>query len=174
MLKSSPQDLNANVATRIGVTINNGRATVGASVTDEAARIARENFLRRYKVKNRGATSGGRVASERLNTKMFLEKQTLPPQLRKFLGEVDDPRDAYLGTVADLAEFKAVDDFFGKTKFLADNDEGIGKLFINPTKLNQTQLKEMLDSGDYVQLGGKKVEEVPYWEKALQKAWKKL
>ncbi len=155
VLKSSPQDLNANVATRIGVTINNGRATVGASVTDEAARIARENFLRRYKVKNRGATSGGRVASERLNTKMFLEKQTLPPQLRKFLGEVDDPRDAYLGTVADLAEFKAVDDFFGKTKFLADNDEAIGKLFINPTKLNQTQLKEMLDSGEYVQLGGK-------------------
>lgn len=138
----------------IGGTVRFDKIRITGEVSDTAARLARENYLQRFKIKNRRSPlSGGRVATEKLNTKMFIERENVPKELRKLLGEIDDPREAYLGTVSDLAQFTAVDDFFGKVKNLADNDEGFGKFFINPNKLQEAQLKQMVDSGQYVQLG---------------------
>ena len=152
--QKSPQNLSNDVMSRIGATVNNGKLSLGASVPDEAARLAREDYLQSHRIKNRGPKlSSGRVATEKLNAKMFLERESVPKQLRVLLGEIDDPRESYLGTVSDLAQFSAVDDFFGTVKTLADGDEGFGKLFINPNKLKEQQLKDMLDSGQYVQLG---------------------
>tara|TARA_R100000995_G_scaffold64760_1_gene33862 strand:+ start:4234 stop:8367 length:4134 start_codon:yes stop_codon:yes gene_type:complete len=125
-------------------------------VSDEAAAEARKLTLNKYKnLKNR-KHKGGRVAVDRLNTGMFIDRENIPPAIRQLLGEVDDPREAYLGTIADLSEFKAIDDYFGVTRELADaNPETIGKYFMNPERFSEDQIKSLVDSGNYVQLGSK-------------------
>ena len=97
--------------------------------------------------------AGGRVAADRLDTGMFVSRENIPKPLRQLLGEIDDPRDAYLGTVADLAQFTAVDDYFGSIKDLSKQNSGIGKLFIDGNTLSPVQAKALRDRG-YVKLGG--------------------
>jgi hypothetical protein len=129
------------------------RIELGAKVTDEAVERAREGFLNRYSIRNREKLSGGRVARDRLDTGMFMTREAVPKPLRQLLGEVDDPREAYLGTIADLAQFNAVDDYFGMISKMAESNSGLGKLFVNGNTLTPDQAKALKDRG-YVKLGG--------------------
>ena len=126
---------------------------VGAKVTDAVAQKARENFLGRYSIKSREKLGGGRMARDRLDTGMFMSREEVPDELRALLGEIDDPREAYLGTIADLAQFTAVDDYFGTIAKMADQNSGIGKLFVNGNKLDPNQQKALSQQG-YIKLGG--------------------
>jgi hypothetical protein len=126
---------------------------VGAKVTDAVAQKARENFLGRYSIKSREKLGGGRMARDRLDTGMFMSREEVPDELRALLGEIDDPREAYLGTIADLAQFTAVDDYFGTIAKMADQNSGIGKLFVNGNKLDPNQQKALTQQG-YIKLGG--------------------
>lgn len=129
------------------------RIELGAKVTDETINRAREAFLSRYSIRNREKLSGGRVARDRLETGLFMTREAVPKPLRQLLGEVDDPREAYLGTIADLAQFNAVDDYFGTIAKLSENNSGLGKLFVNGNNLTPDQAKALKDRG-YVKLGG--------------------
>ena len=141
-----------NGLTRVGAG-DTMKIQLGAKVTDEAARKAREAFLGRYSIKNREKLGGGRVARDRLETGMFVTRENIPKSLRMLLGEVDDPREAYLGTIADLAQFNAVDDYFGTIAKLANENSGIGKLFINGNRISPQQAQALKERG-YVKLGG--------------------
>ena len=126
---------------------------VGAKVTDAVAQKARENFLNRYSLKSREKLGGGRMARDRLETGMFMTRENVPKALRQLLGEIDDPREAYLGTIADLAQFSAVDDYFGTVADLANKNSGIGKLFVNGNNLSPDQQRALTKQG-YIKLGG--------------------
>ena len=93
------------------------------------------------------------MARDRLDTGMFISRENVPKALRQLLGEVDDPAEAYLGTIADLAQFTAVDDYFGTIAKLADQNSGIGKLFINGNKYSPEQQAGLRRKG-YIKLGG--------------------
>ena len=125
----------------------------GSKVTDAAIQKARENFLGRYSIKAREKLGGGRMARDRLETGMFMAREDVPKALRRLLGEVDDPQEAYLGTVADLAQFTAIDDYFGTIAQMAKKNSGIGKLFKNGNNLTPEQQKGLVDRG-FVKLGG--------------------
>ena len=127
---------------------------VGAKVTDAAAQKARENFFNRYSIKSREKLGGGRMARDRLETGMFMSREEIPKQLRRLLGEIDDPQEAYLGTIADLAQFTAIDDYFGTIAQMAKRNSGIGKLFRDGNNLTFEQRKGLVDRG-FVKLGGK-------------------
>jgi hypothetical protein len=126
---------------------------VGAKVTDAVAQKARENFLNRYSLRSREKLGGGRMARDRLETGMFMTRENVPKALRQLLGEIDDPREAYLGTIADLAQFSAVDDYFGTVANLANQNSGIGKLFVNGNNLSPDQQRALTKQG-YIKLGG--------------------
>ena len=140
---------------RIGAVRKGDRISIEGKVSDEAARLARDSFLGRYKLRNRANAklSGGRVAENRLDTGMFMERKYLPKYQRELLGEINDPREAFIGTVADLAQFKAVDEYFGNLKSLSQANSGFGKYFLDPDTMTPLQQKQLLDSGQYVQLG---------------------
>jgi len=147
--------LSKNGLTKVGAGNNfKIEIEVGNKVTPEAARVARENFLDRYSIKNRELPSSGRVATDRLETGMFETRKKIPTELRALMGEVKDPREAYLGTVADLAQFSAVDDYFATTAKLARENSGIGKFFKDGRTLSDDQKRGLIESG-FVKLGGK-------------------
>ena len=126
---------------------------VGDKVTADAGRIARENFLNRYTIQAREKSGAGRVATDRLDTGMFLSRKKIAPELQDLLGIVRDPRQAYLSTVADLAQFTAVDDYFGTVAKLAKENSGIGKFFKKETDLTPDQQQGLIAKG-FVKLGG--------------------
>jgi len=147
-------ELNRIGAKRLGAG-DQQRIVIDGKVTDEAARLARDSFLGRNRLRNRSNAklSGGRVAENRLDTGMFMERKYLPKYQRELLGEIDDPREAFIGTVADLAQFKAVDEYFGNLKSMSQANSGFGKYFLDPNTMTPLQQKQLLDSGQYVQLG---------------------
>jgi hypothetical protein len=148
----TPQFLQANGLTKTGAG-DTATIKLGAKVTDEVAKKAREGFLQEHSIRNREKLQGGRVAKDRLDAGMFISREQIPKTLRALLGEIDDPREAYLGTIADLAQFSAVDDFYGTVADLAKNNSGIGKLFVDASNLSQGQQQALKNRG-YVKLGG--------------------
>ena len=147
----TPQFMQANGLTKVGAG-DTATIQLGAKVTDEVAKAAREGFLGRYSIKARETLQGGRVAKDRLDAGMFVSRENIPKTLRALLGEVDDPREAYLGTIADLAQFSAVDDYYSTISQMAQQNSGIGKLFVDASTLSPAQIKEYADRG-YVRLG---------------------
>ena len=128
--------------------------------TESAARLARDNFIQRYRPKRRGLFGyknlrGGRIAENQINTGMFVERTNIPKFQRALLGEIDDPQEQFIATIADLAEYRATDAYFANVARMADNNQGIGRFFINPERLTPQQLDDMLESEQYVQLGGR-------------------
>ena len=129
-------------------------------VTEELAGLARQSFLDRHTVYNHsGYVSGGkngiqRVARDKLDTGIFVTRTELPKTLRALMGEVKDPREAYLTTIADLSQFKAVDDYFGTIARLSQESPVLKELFIDGQVVaNNRFLKEALEKKGYVQLG---------------------
>lgn len=143
---------------------------VGTRVTNKQAKLAAENFLSRKTLANRKVKSGRfgfadfRVQDYQVDTKMFLSRSRIKDYQRALLGEIKDPREQVLGTIADLAEFRAVDNYFGKIRQLATEvDEtgalknpGVAKLFVNTADLTNKQKKGLTKNG-YVILGGSKM-----------------
>jgi hypothetical protein len=129
-------------------------------VTDEQARIARDNFLERTKrTANVKPMKGvGRVAEQRLNTNLFLTRTNLKDYQRALLGEVKNPLENYVATVSNMAEFNAVDDYFRKIRNLAEaNPDGIGKLFRKPPEGGFSDTaRSTLDEEGFVVLGSGK------------------
>jgi len=126
-------------------------------VTDDQARIARDNFLDRYK-KSTGKTFKGisRVGEQRLRTDQFITRTNLKEYQRALLGEVKNPLENYVATVSNIAEFNAVDNYFGNIRRLAEeNPDGIGKLFRNTEGMSPDQLKALEEEG-FVTLGSAK------------------
>ena len=136
-------------------------------VTDQQATLARDNFLRRYKKRSRPSVKGfGRVAEQRLSTDLFINRQNLKDYQRALLGEVKNPLENYVATVADMAEFAAVDDYFGKIQRLAETNPGIGKLFRKlPNNITDDQIEALAEDG-YVVLGSKNANS--YGQKATE------
>lgn len=107
-----------------------------AGVTDEAADYATKSFLKRYTPQIRrisDAAETTRTAEYRINPSLFRERANLREFQRQLLGEVRGPKENFIATVADLATFRATDDYFRQIKELADADpSGIGKIFRAP------------------------------------------
>ena len=126
---------------------------IQGKVTPALASRARQGFLDKYSIKKIDKLKGGFVAKDRLETGMFLTRENLAPDLRRLLGEIDDPRAAILGTVTDLAQFSAVDDYFGTVAKMAKSNQGIGKFFKDGADLTPLQKKSLAQRG-FVKLGG--------------------
>ena len=145
---------------RNGLTVSGAgddlKVTVGGKITDEVAKKARDSFLDQYRIRNRSTAKlgGGRVAKDRLDTGMFIQRKDFAPELKRLMGEIKDPKEAYLKTVADLAQFTAVDDMYSTINKLAKDQNGIGRLFISPDKVTSKVAQEGLKNKGYVQLGG--------------------
>ena len=132
---------------------NDLKIFVEGNVTRAAANKAVNNYLEGHSVKARQTLKGGRVAKDRLDTGMFVDRKNVPKTFRRLLGEVDDPRQSYLSTVADLSQFSAVDDYFATITNMAARNQGIGKLFKNGESLSDAQKQSLTEQG-YVKLGG--------------------
>lgn len=129
------------------------------NVTAKQAKLAATNFVERKALKVRTKAKGlglgaSRVAENKVDTQMFLKRANVKDFQRALLGEIKDPREQVLGTVADLAQFKATDKYFGKLRELASTNPGVAKLFVNTADLEPQQIKALNDSG-YVTLPGK-------------------
>ena len=155
-----------------GIKINNTPegpvVKLGAKVTGEVAKKARESFLTKNALKGRQAFKGGRIARDRLDTGMLVSREQIPKTLRALMGETGtkvvktdqgykvftDFREAALRTVSDLAQFSAVDDFFGNLSRLAGSKTGLLKdVIIKGEGLSPAQRGELINRG-YVRLGG--------------------
>ena len=131
------------------------KGRIVGEVSDGQAKLAVENFLNRFSVKNRDKTKTfNRVAKDRLQTGMFKERENLKPFQKALLGEIKDPKEAFIGTIADLAEFRAVDDYFANIRQLASNPDSIAsKMFVKTDDLTPAQIKQLENDG-YQVLGG--------------------
>lgn len=120
-------------------------------VTDRAANDLIDAFTQRYA--NRGRrrirfTGEGqsRIAKDKINEGLFASRQVNNQALRKLLGEVKDPQEAFITTVADMAEFRATDDYFKYIRELVDQ----GDNFVSAERY--AQLPAVMKEG-YEQLG---------------------
>lgn len=136
---------NPELAKKIGEELNNIRDgdiieyATGLKITDDYAVRLTNDYVDNYASRNRVLPGSKkkqdvpvRIAKNKLKTGLFLTKQAVPDQLRRLLGEIKDPQEAFIGTVADMAEFRAIDDFH---KYINANmiDQG-DELFISNKK----------------------------------------
>ena len=129
-----------------------GSRLLNNSVTTEQAKLAAKEFLNRHRISNFTDKNVARRAIERIRGGMFAQTKNLREYQRRLLGEIRDPEESYLSTIADLAEFKATDEFFGEIRTLAETNDGIGKLFIAPGKVVPEGYRKLGDEGN-LQLG---------------------
>lgn len=106
---------------------------VNNTVSPAQAETAARSFLQIHKIKNQKPLQGRKdIARDRLNPALFLRKTGgLKEYQRKLLGEILDIDEAFLGTVADMSEFRAIDEFYGKIRKLSRTDQGVRKLFVD-------------------------------------------
>ena len=119
-----------------------------AKITDEQAELAVQSFLSRYKPRHNISNAGGKTPIDYLNPKMFLERTHFKDYQKALLGEVKDPREAFLSTIADLSEFKAVDNYFSKIRELSEStnlpkNSLIKKLFVNTKNLSPENIQAL-------------------------------
>ena len=100
-------------------------------VKDSAAEDLVAKFLATANQKRKAYTpkSGtvtSRTAIDKLKTDMFKARTVNNETIRRLLGEVRDPEEAFVSTIADMAEFTATDDFLSYLAKQADRPgEGI-------------------------------------------------
>ena len=99
------------------------------SLTKGQSKLTRrqaEEYVDRYvainkQKKNRaGGGSAGRIFNVRLDTSLIAKRKVDSKVQRLILGEVEDPREAYVATVAELSNFVAADKFLNTFKASAD------------------------------------------------------
>ena len=126
---------------------------------DDLANRAVDSFLNRYQVGsvNKGSVKGmtKSVAVNQLQKGLFDKRAQLLDFERRLLGEIKDPKESFLGTITDLAQFKATDNYFKRIKSFADNNpEGIGSMFLSPERASAKYTPEILKR-DFMELRGK-------------------
>lgn len=140
--------------------------TVGQGITTRTDRRFAEDavdaFVRRYDSTGLFATGVGdgsrwRAARNKLRTSLLTRQQLQEPVLRSILGEVKDPLDTYVSTIADLAEFKATNDYYDYlAKNFVDVDDAAGAASRRDLLLSEEAAallpKDILQK-EYVQLG---------------------
>lgn len=85
-------------------------------VSESAAKALTEQFLdisAKRKTNLAPLQAVSRTAIDKMKTDMFKARAVNNQTIRRLLGEVKDPQEAFISTVADLAEFNATDDFLG-------------------------------------------------------------
>ena len=123
-------------------------------ITDDIATEATNKFLAKYQnVRKKKGKFIGKVPLLKLSPGALLKKQNLTQTQKALLGEIKDPLENYVATVADLAEFSAVDNYFGKIRKLSQTNPGIAKLFRNTEGMNPNAIKDLENQG-YTILGG--------------------
>jgi hypothetical protein len=125
------------------------------SITPAMAEMARDAFLKRYAIKRRSPLAGlktSRIASERVAPGMFVERVNLPGYQKALLGEVKNPLESYVATIADISEFLAVDKFQKHLAELATSNPMFQNLIKDTRGMSPNQLKILKDEG-YVTLG---------------------
>lgn len=144
----SPADLGVNVSPA-------GKIT--GAVSDEQAQRAVTAFLDDHR-KARGAnrTQLSRVAEKSVPTNLLITRKNLTDYQKALLGEVKNPLENFVATVADLSEFKAVDDYFSRVRSLADdpkNANTFGRWFRNTEKMSPAQKAALQKKDGYHILG---------------------
>ena len=99
---------------------------------------------KKYRNPMKGVT---RTAVNKLKTDMFKARTVQTPAIRRLLGEIKDPEEAFISTIGDLAEFNANDQFLG---YLAGRAGDTGEVLtkeaydrLSPTRQNAfTELSE--------------------------------
>jgi hypothetical protein len=119
-------------------------------VTRENAEAAAQQFLNKYQ-QARGKTRGiDRVAENRIPTELLITRKNLPDYQRALLGEVKNPIENFVATVADLAEFRAIDEYFGRVRNLADDPQNantFGRMFRNTEAMSPQQKAQLQADG---------------------------
>jgi len=125
--------LNPNDFAKLGLS-EDGTRLVNNQIKRSQAEMAARKFLEDKKADFSYNTTdaAGRIPLDKIRAGMFTNRERMPSYQRALLGEVRSPEEAYLNTIADLAEFKAVDDYFGNIRRLAETSESIGRMFIAP------------------------------------------
>jgi hypothetical protein len=77
-------------------------------------RLPQKTFYNAIKLIGLGKKVQARVALDKLRVGMFEDRSQMQQYQRRLLGEITDPEENFMGTIADLAEFKAVDQYFAK------------------------------------------------------------
>jgi hypothetical protein len=113
---------------------DDGTSLVNNRISREQAEMAAKKFLQDKKKEFSFSVpdEAGRIPLDKIRAGMFTNRERMPSYQRALLGEIRSPEEAYLNTIADLAEFKAVDDYFGNIRRLAETSESIGRMFIAP------------------------------------------
>ena len=125
---------------------------------DDLSNRAVDSFLNRYQVGsvNKGSikTMTKSVAVNQLQRGLFDKRAQLLDFEKRLLGEIKDPKESFLGTITDLAQFKATDDYFGRIKSFSDNNpEGVGKMFLSPERAAAKYSPDVLKR-DFMKLAG--------------------
>jgi hypothetical protein len=164
VLMANDTRINPNMApddylASLGIVTDQGRRTFAAAgPTKEQGLKAAENFFNRFKsaANQKRAKSTKAIEDapiDRLNTNLFKDDNKIATVYQKeLLGEINTPKEAFLTTVSDLAEFKAVDNYFTKIRELADSNSGLGKYFKNTAEMTEQEIKNLKDEG-YEMLG---------------------
>mgnify|MGYP000406083656 FL=1 len=126
-------------------------------VSDDQATIARDTFLEDYRLKNvasQGTKADIRRTPEyKLRNDLFIDRKELRDYQKALIGEVKNPVENFIATVADLSEFKAADRYYRKISDLAKTDPGVRMLFRNTADMSDGEIKSLTDQG-YKILGG--------------------
>ena len=134
------------------------------NISEFQAKTAADYFLKTHSKRSAVKSVGiDRVAEYKINPKLFSARIQLPKYKRELLGEITDPKESFLGTISDLAEFKAVDDYFGKIRKLATEtneagellNPGIAKIFRDTSKLGAAEKQALKDNGFQILDAGK-------------------
>jgi len=145
-------------------------------ISEFQARTAADYFLKMHSKRSAARSKGiRRVAEYKINPKLFSARINLPKYKRELLGEITDPKESFLGTISDLAEFKAVDNYFGRIRNLATEtveqtlddgttrlipkNPGIAKLFRDTSELSPGELSALRREGFTVLDDGLKYDE---------------
>jgi len=122
--KSSPSAAK-NIAEEIGSTLEDGVDVIVEGgkelLTKDAAQRLTDDFVAQYTgkfLKTPGKKNAQTVARNGLRTGLFKSRQANNQVLRSLMGEIKDPMEALVTTVADMAEFVATDRFY---KFINQN-----------------------------------------------------
>ena len=131
---------------QLGVNVNPNGTVFGTIGRDQAEMAARE-FLASYK--RRVLPKGvNRVADHRLPTDLFITRANLRDYQKALLGEVHNPLENFVATVADMAEFKAVDSYFSRINELATaNPNTFGKWFKDTSAMSPQQRRLLQEDG---------------------------
>ncbi len=126
---------------------------VGSVPTAKQVNLATESFFKRHQ-RRPTIKNVGRIPVDKLDMGLFQVRKDIPEYKRALLGEIKNPLERYVSTVADLSQFKAVDDYFGSIRQLATDgrNPGIAKLFRDTSEMSAQEKKVLTDNG-YIILG---------------------